>query len=93
MRNILQSDVTPRAVLRARYTSPLPPAPRAVLISCGPSFVTGERGMNVRDYNLRNARQFIALTKNVPAGILLSAAAFGAAHAYQGFRMVILIGL
>jgi uncharacterized protein len=38
-------------------------------------------------------RQFIALTKNVPAGILLSAAAFGAAHAYQGFRMVILIGL
>jgi membrane protease YdiL (CAAX protease family) len=38
-------------------------------------------------------RQFTALTKSVPAGILLSAAAFGAAHAYQGFRMVILIGL
>jgi uncharacterized protein len=38
-------------------------------------------------------RQFIALTKNAPAGILFSAAAFGAAHAYQGFRMVILIGL
>lgn len=38
-------------------------------------------------------RQFIALTKSAPAGILLSAAAFGAAHAYQGFRMVILIGL
>jgi membrane protease YdiL (CAAX protease family) len=38
-------------------------------------------------------RQFMALTKSVPAGILLSAAAFGAAHAYQGFRMVILIGL
>ena len=38
-------------------------------------------------------RQFIALTKSVPAGILLSGAAFGAAHAYQGFRMVILIGL
>ncbi len=38
-------------------------------------------------------RQFIALTRNAPAGILLSAAAFGAAHAYQGFRMVILIGL
>ena len=36
-------------------------------------------------------RQFIALTKNVPAGILLSAVAFGAAHAYQGLRMVILI--
>ncbi len=38
-------------------------------------------------------RQFMALTKSVPAGILLSAAAFGTAHAYQGFRMVILIGL
>jgi uncharacterized protein len=38
-------------------------------------------------------RQFMALTKNTPAGILLSAAAFGAAHAYQGFRMVILIAL
>jgi membrane protease YdiL (CAAX protease family) len=30
-------------------------------------------------------RQFIALTKSVPAGIILSAAAFGAAHAYKGF--------
>jgi len=38
-------------------------------------------------------RQFIALTKTLPAGILLSAAAFGAAHAYRGFRMVIRIGL
>jgi hypothetical protein len=38
-------------------------------------------------------RQFIALTKSAPAGILLSAAAFGAAHVYQGFRMVILIGV
>jgi membrane protease YdiL (CAAX protease family) len=38
-------------------------------------------------------RQFMALTKSAPAGIVLSAAAFGAAHAYQGFRMVILIGL
>jgi membrane protease YdiL (CAAX protease family) len=38
-------------------------------------------------------RQFMALTKSAAAGILLSAAAFGAAHAYQGFRMVILIGL
>jgi membrane protease YdiL (CAAX protease family) len=37
--------------------------------------------------------QFIALTKNATAGILLSAAAFGAAHTYQGFRMVILIAL
>jgi membrane protease YdiL (CAAX protease family) len=38
-------------------------------------------------------RQFMALTKSAPAGIVLSAAAFGVAHAYQGFRMVILIGL
>src|SRR5437899_10986878 len=38
-------------------------------------------------------RQFMALTKSAPAGILLSAATFGAAHTYQGFRMVILIGL
>jgi membrane protease YdiL (CAAX protease family) len=38
-------------------------------------------------------RQFMALTKSAPGGILLSAAAFGAAHAYQGFRMVILICL
>ncbi len=38
-------------------------------------------------------RQFIALMKNAPVGIVLSAAAFGAAHAYQGLRMVVLIGL
>jgi membrane protease YdiL (CAAX protease family) len=38
-------------------------------------------------------RQFMGLTKSAPAGILLSAAAFGAAHAYQGVRMVILIAL
>jgi uncharacterized protein len=38
-------------------------------------------------------RQFMSLTESAPAGILLSAAAFGVAHAYQGFRMVILIGL
>jgi hypothetical protein len=38
-------------------------------------------------------RQFMALTKSATAGILLSAVAFGAAHAYQGFRFVILISL
>src|SRR5207249_4262573 len=38
-------------------------------------------------------RQFIALTKSVPSGILLSAALFGAAHAYQGLRLVALISL
>jgi len=31
-------------------------------------------------------RQFTALTQSVPAGILLSAAMFGAAHSYQGLR-------
>jgi len=30
--------------------------------------------------------QFTALTRNVPAGIFLSAATFGAAHAYQGLQ-------
>lgn len=35
--------------------------------------------------------QFMALTRNAPAGVLLSATVFGAAHAYQGFKMVILI--
>lgn len=38
-------------------------------------------------------RQFIALTKNVPAGIILCAVAFGAAHAYKGFWGAAQIGL
>jgi hypothetical protein len=38
-------------------------------------------------------RQFIALTKNVPAGIVLSAALFGAAHLYQGISQALQIGL
>ena len=38
-------------------------------------------------------RQFMALTQSAPAGILLSAAAFGAAHAYQGLRLVVMISL
>jgi membrane protease YdiL (CAAX protease family) len=37
--------------------------------------------------------QFMAMTRSAPAGILLSAVVFGAAHAYQGVRMTILIGL
>ena len=36
-------------------------------------------------------KQFMAFTKNAPAGILFSALAFGGAHAYQGSRMTILI--
>jgi membrane protease YdiL (CAAX protease family) len=38
-------------------------------------------------------RQLAAFTKSAPAGILLSAVAFGAAHAYQGSRMMILIAV
>ena len=38
-------------------------------------------------------RQFTALTKNVPAGIVISGAAFGLAHSYQGWRLAIVIGL
>jgi uncharacterized protein len=38
-------------------------------------------------------RQFTALTKNVPLGIILSALAFAGSHAYQGFRNVVQIGL
>jgi uncharacterized protein len=38
-------------------------------------------------------RQFAAFTKSAPAGIVLSAVAFGAAHAYQGTRMTVLIAV
>jgi len=38
-------------------------------------------------------RQFMALTSSVPAGILLSAAMFGAAHSYQGWRQALQIGV
>jgi membrane protease YdiL (CAAX protease family) len=38
-------------------------------------------------------RQFMALTKNVPAGILLSAVAFGLAHSYQGWTRATTIGV
>ncbi len=38
-------------------------------------------------------RQFLALTKSAPAAIALSAGVFGAAHAYQGWRKVVLIAL
>jgi uncharacterized protein len=38
-------------------------------------------------------KQFMALTKNVPAGILLSAAVFGLAHSYQGFARASMIGV
>jgi membrane protease YdiL (CAAX protease family) len=38
-------------------------------------------------------RQFMAFTKSAPAGILLSAVAFAAGHAYQGNARMILIAL
>jgi membrane protease YdiL (CAAX protease family) len=38
-------------------------------------------------------KQFIALTRSVPAGIILSALAFGLAHSYQGFARASMIGV
>jgi uncharacterized protein len=38
-------------------------------------------------------RQLMALTKSVPAGIILSAAAFGAAHSYLGLPQALVIGV
>ncbi|HSE50241.1 MAG TPA: CPBP family intramembrane glutamic endopeptidase [Terriglobales bacterium] len=38
-------------------------------------------------------RQFAALSRSVVAGILISAALFGASHAYEGGQRMILIGL
>jgi membrane protease YdiL (CAAX protease family) len=41
-------------------------------------------------------RQFMALTKNVPLGIILSAAMFGVSHAYQGLGhalQIVLLGV
>jgi len=38
-------------------------------------------------------RQFMALTKNVPAGILLAGVAFGLAHSYQGWPRAVMIGV
>lgn len=38
-------------------------------------------------------RQFTALTRNVPAGIILSAVLFAAAHSYQGLARASIIGV
>ena len=38
-------------------------------------------------------RQFIAFSRSTPVGIALAAVAFGAGHAYQGWRLTILIGI
>src|SRR5580700_5834102 len=37
---------------RARYTSPMPPAPTGDTISYGPSFVPGVRAIRARNYRL-----------------------------------------
>jgi len=37
--------------------------------------------------------QFIAVTRSAAAGIVLSSAAFGLAHAYQGSQMIVLLGV
>ena len=38
-------------------------------------------------------RQFTAWTRSVPAGLVISAIAFGAGHAYQGPRRAVVIGI
>ena len=38
-------------------------------------------------------KQFAALTKSIPAGIVLSASVFGAAHSYQGLAKALQIGV
>lgn len=38
-------------------------------------------------------RQFIAFTRSAPLGIVLGAVTFGAGHAYQGWRLTVLIGI
>jgi CAAX protease family protein len=38
-------------------------------------------------------RQFTALTQSVPAGVLISAAMFGAVHAYQGWSRAVVIAI
>ena len=38
-------------------------------------------------------RQFATITNSVLAGVLLSAAAFGAAHGYEGVARMVLIGI
>jgi hypothetical protein len=38
-------------------------------------------------------RQFISVTRSVPAGVVLSGIAFGGAHVYQGWRMAVQIGV
>src|SRR3984893_8158163 len=49
---ILIATVRSRRVSRARYTSPMPPAPADAMTSYGPSLVPGVRLMGGQNYNL-----------------------------------------
>src|SRR6202167_3541165 len=55
---ILMATVRSRRVSRARYTSPMPPAPRSDSIWYGPSFVPEVRAICPRKYTPAN--QFVA---------------------------------
>jgi membrane protease YdiL (CAAX protease family) len=51
-------------------------------------------GLNMGRANLEEfADTLMALAKNAPLGILLSAVMFGTAHAYQGFAKAVNIGV
>jgi hypothetical protein len=52
----LIATVRSRRVSRARYTSPMPPAPSGETISYGPSLVPEARGIGGENYNLREQR-------------------------------------
>lgn len=69
----------------------IPQTPFELLLWMALSFTAGICEETV--YRGYFQRQFAALTHNVPAGILLSAAAFAAGHAYQGFQRSFVIGV
>src|SRR6202011_3804775 len=51
---ILRATLRPSRVSRARYTSPMPPAPSGAMISYGPSLVPGVKAILARHYSLSN---------------------------------------
>src|ERR1700730_11150008 len=53
---ILIATVRSRRVSRARYTSPIPPAPSGATIWYGPSLVPWARVIGGQNYNLREHR-------------------------------------
>src|ERR1700720_4549659 len=54
---ILMATERSKRVSRARYTSPMPPAPRAATISYAPSLVPAERSMSGANYSVTDDRQ------------------------------------